>query len=201
MKLPEILWFWSCVGISYKLLFYFSGGLITICATIACMSESFQTKFLWTYGLLCLYCLYKVRISHYILSQERNKMNWLLVEFKVEPIWKPSENHSDQCFQAFIIFNACIQRPEVTTLKVEWSYVVHNPVATKKITFALVFIVLVLNVKLFLATGFEFVYAVTAFYFIYLKLRHSEQATQFEKKCPTCFDVILSKCQNKWEFF
>ena len=43
------------------MLFYFSGGLITICATIACMSESFQTKFLWTYGLLCLYCLYKVR--------------------------------------------------------------------------------------------------------------------------------------------
>lgn len=36
-----------------------TGGLITICATIACMSESFQTKFLWTYGLLCLYCLYK----------------------------------------------------------------------------------------------------------------------------------------------
>ena len=50
------------------MLFYFSGGLITICATIACMSESFQTKFLWTYGLLCLYCLYKVRISHYFVT-------------------------------------------------------------------------------------------------------------------------------------
>lgn len=37
-----------------------AGGLVTICATIHCLSSEAQTKFFWTYGLLCLYCLYKV---------------------------------------------------------------------------------------------------------------------------------------------
>jgi len=36
-----------------------TGGLVTICATIHCLSQNVQTKLLWTYGLLCLYCLYK----------------------------------------------------------------------------------------------------------------------------------------------
>jgi len=37
-----------------------AGGLVTICATIHCFSQETKSKLLWTYGLLCLYCLYKV---------------------------------------------------------------------------------------------------------------------------------------------
>ena len=40
--------------------FFFTGGLVTICATIHCFSQETKSKLLWTYGLLCLYCLYKV---------------------------------------------------------------------------------------------------------------------------------------------
>ena len=44
------------------------------------------------------------------------------------------------------------------------AYTNSNPVARKEFTFAPA---LVLNVKLFLVTGFEFVYIVTAFYFTF----------------------------------
>ena len=42
------------------------GGLVTICATIFCWSHDAQVKFFWTYGLLCMYCLYKVS-NRYVL--------------------------------------------------------------------------------------------------------------------------------------
>lgn len=35
------------------------GGLVTICATIHCLSTATQTGILVFYGVLCLYCLYK----------------------------------------------------------------------------------------------------------------------------------------------
>lgn len=46
-----------------------AGGLITICATIHCLSLDAQTKILSLYALLCMYCLYKTLTAKCVWSR------------------------------------------------------------------------------------------------------------------------------------
>ena len=49
---------------------FFPGGLVAIFATIHCLSDTVKTKFMWTYALLCLYSLYKVRFHYGLFSKD-----------------------------------------------------------------------------------------------------------------------------------